>query len=407
MMKNERKIERIDKPLLKVAKNKRVAAYCRVSMDCDNLRNSFANQVSFYSSLIQKTPNWEYAGVYSDYATSGTDTKNRHGFNEMVADAKLGKIDIILTKSISRFARNTVDLLNTVRELKDIGVEIRFEKENINTLSSDGELMISLLASFAQSESETISSNCKWGLRKRMAMGLVQHKDLFGYIYENKEYKIVPEEAKIIKLVFRLFLKGVSYTEIASRVNITGIRTRTGKQWNQLSIKDLLRQEKYAGYTIAQKRYVSSTIGHKTKRNKGELPMYRVEGTHPAIISNNDFEKAKERIKFVTENRTKIHSQASWFTGLVKCPICHNTFNKMSKTTLKCYGSKSLHTCENRQTLKISELEEALKGVDLSKVDYVEFKKIRLEKFNRKGYHPSVVVPRNIKKGDFKIVWKK
>lgn len=406
-MKNERKIERIDRPQIKSITSKRVAAYCRVSMDCDKLRNSFANQVSYYSDLIQKTPNWEYAGVYNDYAESGTGTIKRHGFNEMLEDAKAGKIDIILTKSISRFARNTVDLLNAIRELKNIGVEVRFEKENIRTLTSEGELMISLLASFAQNESEAISDNVKWAHRKRFQMGIPMKNKMFGFDYENKEFTINKKEADIIKLVFKKFLEGLSYTEIASIVNGLGMKTRKGYNFNQLSIKDILRQEKYAGFTLAQKRFIESPLTHKSKRNKGELPQYIIENSHPAIIDRKIFDKAQERIKYIHDNKSKCHKQSSWFTGLVKCPICGKSMIKINKTSIRCIGNSKNHTCDNMQTLKISELEDFVKGVDLKKVDHIVFNKIRTNRFSRKGYHPTKVVPRNIKKGDFKIIWKK
>ena len=387
---------------------KKVAAYARVSVDTDKLRNSLSAQISYYNSLIQTNKEWEFVGVFADLGISGTDTKKRDKFNELIDLCKAHEVDIILTKSISRFARNTVDLLKTVRMLKELNVEVRFEKENINSLSADGELMLSILAGFAQSESEAISSNCKWGIRKRMERGLIRHIDLFGYDYdyEKKEYKINKAETKVIKEVFSRFLNGETYTEIAEAMSGRNIKSRNGLEFNYLMVKDFLRQEKYAGYTIAQKKYVCDSLTHKTKRNKGELAQYKVEGTHPPIISVEDFEKAQERMKFITNNQTKLHKQSKWFTGLVKCPVCGRSMIVCNKKFLKCIGACKYRTCDNKQTLKISELEEFLKGKDIEKIDKVIFNKIRLEKFSRKGYKPAVVVPRDVGKEDFEIIWK-
>lgn len=387
---------------------KKVAAYARVSVDTDKLRNSLSAQISYYNSLIQTNKEWQFVGVFADLGISGTDTKKRDKFNELIDLCKAHKVDIILTKSISRFARNTVDLLKTVRMLKELNVEVRFEKENINSLSADGELMLSILAGFAQSESEAISSNCKWGIRKRMERGLIRHIDLFGYDYDykKKEYKINKAEAKVIKEVFSRFLNGETYTEIAEAMSGRNIKSRNGLDFNYLMVKDFLRQEKYAGYTIAQKKYVCDSLTHKAKRNKGELAQYKVEGTHPPIISVEDFEKAQERMKFITNNQTKLHKQAKWYTGLVKCSVCGRSFTRTSSGFLKCSGNVKYHICDNRQTLSEKELAEIVKNIDLEKVDHLIFKKLRFEKFSRKGYKPAVVVPRDIRKEDFEIVWK-
>jgi site-specific DNA recombinase len=240
------KIEPKGRPVRKL---KKVAAYARVSMDTERLEHSLSAQVSYYSNLIQKNPEWVYAGVYSDNGISGTKTEKRHGFQEMVKDADDGKIDIILTKSISRFARNTVDLLETVRHLKNIGVEVRFEKEHINSLSSDGELMLSILASFAQEESRSISDNVKWGTRKRFEQGIPNGKfRIYGYRWEGDQLIVIPEEAAIVKRIFQNFLDGKSRLETEKEFAAEGITTRQGCRWVDSNIKQVLTNIKVTGF---------------------------------------------------------------------------------------------------------------------------------------------------------------
>ena len=200
-----RKIIKIEPTEPVLPRRKRVAAYARVSMECERLMHSMSAQISYYSELIQKNPEWEYAGVYADNFISGTETKKRQEFQRMISDCEKGLIDIILCKSISRFARNTVDLLETIRHLKDIGVEVRFEKENINSLSGDGELMLTILASFAQEESRSLSENVKWGIRKRFEKGDPCNRNpILGYEWVDDKLVVVPEEAEIVKRIPKL-----------------------------------------------------------------------------------------------------------------------------------------------------------------------------------------------------------
>ena len=197
------KIQRIEQEMKPSFQRKKVAAYARVSLDTDKLMHSLSAQISFYSELIQNNPEWEYVGVYADAGITGTDTKDRLRFQEMIADCEAGKIDIILTKSISRFARNTVDLLSTVRHLKDLGVEVRFEREHVNTFTADGEVMLSILASFAEQESISLSQNIKWRVRKKYEQGQPHaHLKLFGYRWEGDERVIEPDEAEIVRFIF-------------------------------------------------------------------------------------------------------------------------------------------------------------------------------------------------------------
>ena len=208
------KITRVDQAVPTIKTKKKVAAYARISMESERMNHSLSAQISYYSSLIQKNPDWQYAGVFADDGISGTGIAKRDEFKRMIEAADNGEIDIILTKSIQRFARNTVDLLETVRHLKDIGVEVRFEKEHINSMSGDGELMLTILASFAQEESRSLSENCKWGIRKRFEKGIPNgHFRVYGYRWEGDELVIVPEEAEVVRRIFQNFLDGKSRLE--------------------------------------------------------------------------------------------------------------------------------------------------------------------------------------------------
>ena len=206
-----RKVSKIEPISPSLPTRKKVAAYARVSMETERLNHSLSAQVSYYSNLIQSNPEWEYAGVYADNAVTGTKSSSREEFQRMLEDCEAGEIDIILTKSISRFARNTVDLLETVRHLKELGIEVRFEKEHINSLSGDGEVMLTLLASFAQEEVRSLSENVKWGTRKRFEQGIPNGRFLiYGYRWEGDHLVVEPEEAKIVRLIYDNFLKGLS-----------------------------------------------------------------------------------------------------------------------------------------------------------------------------------------------------
>lgn len=241
-------VEKIERKLPVLKTRKRVAAYARVSMESERMQHSLSAQVSYYSALIQKNPEWEYAGVFADYGISGTGTKKRDEFNRMLAECEAGNIDIILTKSIQRFARNTVDLLNTVRHLKDLGIEVRFEKENINSLSGDGELMLSILASFAQEESRSISENVKWGTIKRFKQGIPNGKfSIFGYEWQDDKLVIIPEEAEIIRWMYAEYMKGASRIEIGRALMDRGIYTRQGKPWMDSNVKVILTNITYTG----------------------------------------------------------------------------------------------------------------------------------------------------------------
>lgn len=223
-------IKKIEPKTPTLAKRKRVAAYARVSRDTERLMHSVSAQVSYYSSLIQKNPEWEYAGVYADSGISGTGIKERDEFQRLIEDCEVGKIDIVLTKSISRFARNTVDLLATVRRLKEIGVEVRFEKENISSFSGDGELMMTIIASFAQEEVRSTSENIKWGIRKGYANGIdvARNKKVFGYRYDGEKYIIQEDEAEIVRFIFKSMADGIAPNVIVKELAAMGAKTWRG-----------------------------------------------------------------------------------------------------------------------------------------------------------------------------------
>lgn len=403
-MKKLIKIEKI-KSLTNIIKpHKKVAAYARISVDSDSLNNSLANQISYYKNMILNIKGYDFVKVYYDKGISGTGTKKREAFNEMIEDAKAGKIDLILTKSISRFARNTVDLLNTVRMLKSINVEVRFEKEKINSLSSDGELMLSILASFAQSESESISQNQKWSRRKKFQMGKDQYRPTFGYKYKNGKYEVYEKEAKLVREIFKLFLDGKSYTEIGKIINKHGIKTRKNNAFSYGSIKCILKNEKYIGDSILQKSYVANTLTHYKKRNKGELPQYYVKGTNPAIISEDEYKKVQAMIKVLAEDRNIYKKCRCWHTNLVICPVCNSPFLKTSEN-LRCKGSLN-GKCKNRSLVPIKKLKEVLNDIDINKIDRMVFNKIDIVEPNRKRYRPKIKALNDIKKEDFKILWK-
>ncbi len=263
-------VKRIETRQIKQFQRKRVAAYARVSVDTEQLMHSLSAQVSYYSNLIQGTPEWEYVGVYIDAGITGTDTKPRERFQEMIADCEAGKIDIILTKSISRFARNTVDLLATVRHLKELGVEVRFEREHVNTFTSDGEVMLSILASFAEQESISLSQNIKWRVRKNYEQGKPHaHLKLYGYRWKGDERVIEPDEAEAVRFIFAEYLSGKSFREIATELDEKEIRSVRGTEhFSPQTIRKMISNEEYTGCQIYQQVYAYKP--HKQRINYGE-----------------------------------------------------------------------------------------------------------------------------------------
>lgn len=295
-----RTVTKIDaNPLLSANKNDykqiNVAAYCRVSTDSDDQLQSYEAQVEYYTDHICKNPKWHFVGIYADEGITGTVVSKRERFKDMIRDCEKGKIDLILTKSVSRFARNTVDSLNYVRKLKAMNIGVYFEEQNIDTLTTDSEMFIGLYSVMAQSESENISANVKWGVRQRMKNGTFGfHYNTYGYRKdENGEPEVVPEEAYFVKKIFDLYLDGYSTKKIADYLNEYGAITKRGNEWNDRGVQRTLANEKYIGDLLMQKTYSVDCISKKKKKNNGELPMYLVSNNHTPIISREIFKLAQ------------------------------------------------------------------------------------------------------------------
>lgn len=311
------RITRLDHAAPALPAKKRVAAYARVSIDSDEPMESLSAQISHYSSHIQANPAWEYAGVYADAGISGTGTRKRAELQRLIADCEKGLIDIILTKSISRFARNTVDLLNTVRKLREMNISVRFERENLDSLLPDGELMLTILASYAQEESLSISENVKWGIRKRFEQGKFLAYSIYGYRWTGTRFDIIDEEAEAVHFMYRSFADGRMLTEISEALAERGILNRKGQPFGKTSIHRILDQEKYRGFSILQRTYIESHITHQKRMNRGQLPRFLVEGTHPRIIDDD----LHEKVQTERERRRQIGA-VRWRTASYILSVC-------------------------------------------------------------------------------------
>ncbi|MBF0710816.1 MULTISPECIES: recombinase family protein [unclassified Gemella] len=305
---------------------RRVAGYARVSTDNEDQASSYETQMNYYKNYIESRSDWEYVKMYSDEGISGTNTKKRLGFQEMLEDALKGKIDLIITKSVSRFARNTVDSLTTVRKLKEVGVEIYFEKENIWTLDSKGELLITIMSSLAQEESRSISENVTWSKRKLAAEGQVQFNYTLTLGFKQKQdggFEIDEEEAKIVRYIFGEYLKGENPNSIAKKLTEKQIPTPAGKKiWSYTTIKRILSNEKYKGDALLQKSYTVDFLTKTRKENKGQLPQYYVENSHEAIIDKTTFDLVQEELKS-RARRIKIS-----YGGKIICGDCGHSFGR-------------------------------------------------------------------------------
>lgn len=342
-MSNERLITVIPQTItLKTSTNphsvsrRRVAAYARVSTDSEEQQTSYAAQVDYYTKYIKGKPEWEFISVYTDEGISAVNTKHREGFNRMIADALAGKIDLIVTKSVSRFARNTVDSLVTVRKLKEKGVEVYFEKENIYTLDSKGELLITIMSSLAQEESRSISENVTWGQRKRFADGKVSlpYKSFLGYERGEDGFpRIVEKEAEIVRQIYRLFMQGKTPSKIATILTEQGVPTPTGKEkWQGTTVESILTNEKYKGSALLQKKFTVDFLTKKQKVNEGEVPQYFVEKSHNAIINPLEFDMVQAELARRKELGKK-YSCNSVFSAKIVCGECG-----------EFYGSKVWHS---------------------------------------------------------------
>lgn len=325
-------------------RKRRVAGYARVSTDSDEQATSYDAQMDYYTNYIKSREDWEFVGMYSDDGITATNTKHREGFNKMVEDALAGKIDLIITKSVSRFARNTVDSLVTVRKLKEIGVEIYFEKENIWTLDAKGELLITIMSSLAQEESRSISENTTWGKRKSFADGKasMNFSIFLGY---DADFKINEEQAKTVRLIYKLFLEGYTAATIAKKLDELGVPTPSGKgkRWYHDCIMSILRNEKYKGDALLQKSYTTDFLTKKCKKNEGEVPQYYVKGHHEAIIPPEIFDLVQAEIQRRNSSSSR-YSGTTLFTSRIICGDCgsyfgqkiHHSNDKYRKVVFKC-----------------------------------------------------------------------
>ena len=303
------------------AEKRKVAGYARVSTDLEEQQSSYEAQMDYYRNYITSRSDWEFVGMYSDEGITATNTRHRDGFNRMIADALAGRIDLIITKSISRFARNTVDSLTTIRKLKEHGTEVFFEKENIWTFDSKGELLISIMSSLAQEESRSISENTTWGKRKSFADGKasVAYTRFLGY---DKDFVINEEEAETVRLIYRLFLSGLSIYAITKELTRLGRKTATGlTHWCITSVNHILRNEKYKGDAILQKEYTVDFLQKTKKKNEGEIPQYYVHDHHPAIISPAVFDLAQAEFRRRGKDPRQF-SGANIFSSKIHCGDC-------------------------------------------------------------------------------------
>ena len=333
----------------------KVAAYARVSSGKDEMLHSLAAQVSYFSDYIRRHPGWVFAGIYVDEAMTGTKS-SRPEFMRMIGDCRTGRIDLVLTKSISRFARNTVDLLETVRELKNLGVDVYFEEQNIHTLSEEGELMLSLLASFAQAEALSASENCKWQIRKKFALGeLVSLRFIYGYRITKGKVETDPEQAEVVRAIFRDYIGGMSGIGIARKLREMKVLTVRGGTWDGERVLKIIRNEKYTGNALLQKKYIADHLTKKRILNKGELPKFEATETHPAIIGQETFDKAqavlKDRLKSCGTRSKGTNTYA--FSSIIRCGLCGKNYKRTSargKAVWKCttYFTEGKAACKAR-----------------------------------------------------------
>ena len=342
-------------PETKVQK-RRVAAYARVSTDSEEQQTSYAAQVDRYTKYIQERADWEFVAVYTDEGISALNTKHRDGFNRMVADALDGKIDLIVTKSVSRFARNTVDSLTTVRKLKEKGVEVFFEKENINTMDSKGEVLLTIMASLAQQESESLSKNVKMGMQFRFQKGEVQvnHNRFMGYTKDEDGHLIIePAEAEIVKRIYREYLQGASLKQIGDGLMADGILTGAGKpKWRPESVKKILKNEKYIGDALLQKTYTVDVLTKKRVKNNGIVPQYYVENSHEAIIPRDLYMQVQEEmlrrsnLHSGANRKKRVYSSKYALSSILYCSKCGDIYRRIAWNN---HGKRSMvWRCVNR-----------------------------------------------------------
>lgn len=356
----------------------RVAAYCRVSTDSDEQATSYETQMEHYTSYIQRNPEWEFAGIFADDGISGTNTKKREEFNRMIEECMAGHIDMIITKSISRFARNTLDCLKYIRLLKEKNIPVFFEKENINTMDSKGEVLLTIMASLAQQESESLSKNVKLGLQFRYQNGEVQvnHNRFMGYTKdENGHLIIVPSEAEVVKRIYLEYLQGSSLKQIGESLEADGIITAAGKaKWRPETIKKILKNEKYIGDALLQKTYTVDVLTKKRVQNNGIVPQYYVENNHEPIIPRDLYMQVQEEMlrranmHSGEKMKKRVYSSKYALSSIVYCSKCGDIYRRIAwnnrgkhSIVWRCVNRvEHGPSCCNARTVKEEELQNAL-----------------------------------------------
>lgn len=349
-----------------------VCAYARVSCGKDAMMHSLSAQISYYQTYIQQKQNWRFCGVYADEAATGT-RDNRERFQAMLEECRKGNIDFIVTKSITRFARNTVTLLRTVRELKDLGINIYFEEQNINTLSADGEVMLTLLASYAQEESRSASENQKWRVLVNFKQGKPWCCTMLGYRNKKGKFYIVEREAEIVRWIYKSYLEGKGATLISNELAARGEVGRKGLLFSKSGVEKILRNYAYTGNLILQTTYRENYLTKVRKQNDGQLPMYHVEETHEPIIDLATFKKVQAEIARRKEVFEPKHEKGRYpFTGLIKCEQCGKGYRRKTTTARIVWICSTFNTrgkayCDAKQIPETA-LEEITADLDLSTV---------------------------------------
>lgn len=382
---SEKQVTKINNlPVLK--KKIKVAAYARVSSDKDAMLHSLSAQVSYYNNLIQSNDDWLFAGIYTDEGISGTKT-NRPEFNRMIEDAKNGKIDLIITKSISRFARNTTVLLETIRELKNFNINVFFEEQNIYSLSSEGELMITLMASLAQEEAHSMSENVRWRVKKDMEKGILYGGiGCYGYKLVGRNLVVEPEQAKLVKRIFKMYLDGNGDTKIAGILNDEKVPTFfEGSHWGKTTIREILTNINYTGDIILQKTYRANYLDKKTRRNRGERQRYYVENHHEPIVDKETFEKVQQmRAEKLSKRKTPKEFKLYPFTSLITCGVCgahygHKIGPYSEFYQCRTYDSYGKRKCQSKRIRNDVIERETCKVLEIDKLDEEILKK-KIEK---------------------------
>lgn len=381
-------IKKAEKPKL------RVAAYCRVSTDSDEQATSYDAQIEHYTEYISKNPEWVLAGIFADDGITGTNTKKRDEFNRMIEECHAGNIDMIITKSISRFARNTLDCLKYIRELKDLNIPVFFEKEAINTMDSKGEVLLTIMASLAQQESQSLSQNVKLGIQYRYQQGKVQinHNHFLGYTKDADGNLVIDEaQADIVRRIYQEYLQGLSMDKIAAGLEADGILTGAGKtKWYTSTINKILRNEKYIGDALLQKTYTTDFLTKKRIKNNGTVPQYYVEGDHEAIIPKDIFllvqeELVRRRVVHTSENgKRHCYSCKHCFAQIVFCGECEEFYRRIHWNNRGCKSivwrccsrlENTGHACHSRtvnETLLEQVVIDAINRVLCQKDDFLQ-----------------------------------